>query len=360
MPAKYTKKATAVALEKERLERELAWRVDELEREREYIRTVVNSTSALFCLIDINLRIVRYNEAFMNLLGIGGQSARGELFCDAFVAPGEAAEVRRRLIDDEDGREHESAFRRADGSDAIVAWSKRKVTYFDGRPCVFFSGVDVTTKRAEREQLRASRARVVQAADAARHRIERDLHDGAQQRLVSVSLALRLARNAVADGRTAAATKQLDEISSELDEALDELRELARGIHPSVLTDHGLPDALEMLAVRSAVPVEIERAPSERMDSQVEAAVYYIVAEALTNVAKHARARVATVRVFKEDGYLVTEVEDDGVGGAEAANGSGVRGLTDRVEAVDGELSIQSPRGGPTILCARIPVQPTP
>jgi PAS domain S-box-containing protein len=360
VPAKYTKKGTAIALEKERLERELAWRVDQLEREREYIRTVVNSTSALFCLIDVNLRIVRYNEAFMSLLGIGGQSARGELFCDAFVAPGEAAEVRRRLIDDDDEREHESAFRRANGSDAIVAWSKRKVTYFDGRPCVFFSGVDVTTKRAEREQLRASRARVVQAADAARHRIERDLHDGAQQRLVSVSLALRLARKAVADGRAAAATRQLDEISGELDEALNELRELARGIHPSVLTDHGLPDALETLAVRSAVPVEIERAPSERLHSQIEAAVYYVVAEALTNVAKYARARVATVRVFKEDGYLVTEVEDDGVGGAEAANGSGIRGLADRVEAVDGQLAIQSPRGGPTILRARIPVQPTP
>jgi PAS domain S-box-containing protein len=360
MPTKYTKKASAIAFEKERLERELAWRVDELEREREYIRTVVNSTPALFCLIDSNLRIVRYNDAFVNLLGVGGQSARGELFCDAFVAPGEAAEVRRRLTDDDDEREHESAFRRADGSDAIVAWSKRKVTYFDGRPCIFLSGVDVTTKRAEREQLRASRARVVQAADAARHRIERDLHDGAQQRLVSISLALRLVRKAVAAGRAAAATKQLDEISNELDEAVNELRELARGIHPSVLTDRGLPDALETLAVRSAVPVEIERAPSERMNPQIEAAVYYVVAEALTNVTKYARARVASVRVFKEDGYLVTEVEDDGVGGAEAANGSGIRGLADRVEAVDGQLSIQSPRGGPTILRARIPIQPTP
>jgi PAS domain S-box-containing protein len=360
LPAKYTKKATAIALEKERLERELAWRIDELEREREYIRTVVNSTPALFCLMDVDLRIVRYNEAFMTLLGIGGHSARGELFCDAFVAPGEGAEVRRWLTDDDDGREHESAFRRADGSDAIVAWIKRKVTYFDGRPCIFFSGVDVTTRRAEREQLRASRARVVEAADAARHRIERDLHDGAQQRLVSVSLALRLARGAAAEGRTAAATKQLDEISTELDEALDELRELARGIHPSVLTDRGLPDALETLAVRSRVPVEIERAPKERMNSQIEAAVYYVVAEALTNVAKYARARVASVRVFKEDGYLVTEVEDDGVGGAEVANGSGIRGLADRVEAVDGELSIKSPPGGPTILRARIPLHPAP
>src|SRR5262249_10751135 len=303
--------------------------------------------SALFSLLDANLRIVRYNDAFETLLGIQGQIARGELFCDAFVAPGEATEVRRRLLSDEQGCEHENAFRRADGSDAIVAWIKRRVTYSDGRPCIFFSGVDVTARRAEQEQLRASRARIVQAADAARHRIERDLHDGAQQRLVSVSLAVRLAQRAIADGRVAAATKQLDAVSEELDEALNELRELARGIYPAVLTDRGLPEALETLAVRSSVPVEIERAPDERLSPQVESAVYYVVAEALTNVAKYARARVASVRVFKEDGDLVTEIEDDGVGGADVTEGSGIRGLADRVEAVDGELSIQSPRGGP-------------
>src|SRR5262249_11318938 len=111
--------------------------------------------------------------------------------------------------------------------------------------------------------------------------------------------------------------------------------------------------------VRSSVPVEIERAPDERLSPQVESAVYYVVAEALTNVAKYARARVASVRVFKEDGDLVTEIEDDGVGGADVTEGSGIRGLADRVEAVDGELSIQSPRGGPTILRARIPIRPT-
>jgi signal transduction histidine kinase len=197
---------------------------------------------------------------------------------------------------------------------------------------------------------------VVQASDATRRKIERDLHDGAQQRLVSVALALRTVRNALSDGKDAAAARQLSAIERELDEAMAELRELARGIHPAVLTDRGLPDALEMLAVRSTVPVEVEEAPSERLDPQVEATVYYVVAEALTNVAKYARARVASVRVFRQDGNLIAEVEDDGVGGADAARGSGLRGLSDRVEALDGELWVDSPRGGPTILRATIPV----
>ncbi len=349
------KKNTAV--EKERLQRQLHNRLDELEREREFIRTVVNSTPALFCVLDKDLRIVRYNEALENLSGrADDESARGQLFHDAFVVPGEAADVKRRLLNDDDGIEHESAFRRADGSDAIVAWIKRRVTDSEGRPCIFFSGIDVTTRRQEQEQLRASRARIVQAADAARYQIERDLHDGAQQRLVSLSLALRSARKALKDGRASSAAQQLRAIEGELDQALEELRDLARGIHPAILTDRGLPDALETLAVRSAVPVEIEQAPQERLSPQVEAAVYYVVAEALTNVAKYARARVASVRVTREAGYVLAEIEDDGVGGADAAAGSGLRGLADRVEALDGELSIDSPKGGPTFLRARIPV----
>ena len=349
------KKDTAV--ERERLQRQLSSRVDELEREREFIRTVVNSTPALFCVLDKDLRVVRYNDALENLSGLAGdETARGRLFHEAFIAPGEAADVKRRLLNEDDGAEHESAFRRVDGSDAIVAWIKRQVTDSEGRPCIFFSGIDVTTRRQEQEQLRASRARIVQAADAARYRIERDLHDGAQQRLVSLSLALRSARNTLKKGRTTAAARQLSAIDGELEQALEELRDLARGIHPAILTDRGLPDALETLAVRSPVPVEIEQVPKERLRPQVESTVYYVVAEALTNVAKYARARVASVRVTRESGYVLAEIEDDGVGGADAANGSGLRGLADRVEALDGELSIDSPKGGPTFLRARIPV----
>jgi PAS domain S-box-containing protein len=356
MPPRTTKKATALAQENERLERELRRRVEELERERDFIRTVVNSTSALFCVLDERGCIVRFNSALEQLSGhADGHSTRGGSFHDLFVVPGEAADVRRRL-GGEDDVEHESAFRRADGSAAIVAWSKRRLPDADGRERILFSGVDVTELKREQERLRASRARIVQAADMARHRIERDLHDGAQQRLVSLSLSLRIARKALADGKEAAAERQLVTVESELSEALRELRELARGIHPAVLTDRGLPDALETLAVRSPVPVEVERAPDERLDPQIEAAIYYFVAEGLTNVAKYARARVASVRVVRVNGDVVAEVEDDGVGGADEAAGSGLRGLADRIEALEGTLYVQSPRGGPTVLRATIPV----
>lgn len=357
MPRTRGKKPNVLAHENERLSRELQRRAEELEREREFIETVVNSTPALFCVLEEDLRVVRYNDALEALCGLpDGGETRGSLFHKVFVVPGEASDVKRRLLSEDEDVEHESALRRADGSSAIVSWVKRRVTDADGRPRIFFSGVDVTTLKWEQSELRASRARVVQAADATRRRIERDLHDGAQQRLVSMSLALRLARQALKDGKQASATKQLEAIEGELEAALDELRELARGIHPAVLTDRGLPEALEMLAIRSTVPVEVERAPKQRLTPQVEAAVYYVVAEALTNVAKYARARVASVRVFHQDGHVVAEIEDDGVGGADAANGSGLRGLSDRVEALDGELAIESPRGGPTILRARIPV----
>jgi PAS domain S-box-containing protein len=345
-----------LAQENDRLSRELQRRAEELEREREFIETVVNSTPALFCVLDEELRIVRYNNAFEALCGRPGGETRGRLFHKVFAVPKEASDVKRRLLSEDEDVEHESAFRCGDGSSAIVSWVKRRVADADGRPRIFFSGVDVTTLKREQSELRASRARVVEAADATRRRIERDLHDGAQQRLVTMSLTLRLARQALKNGKQASATKQLAAIEGELEAALEELRELARGIHPAVLTDRGLPDALEMLAVRSTVPVEVERAPSERLSPQIEAAVYYVVAEALTNVAKYAHARVASVRVFQENGQVVAEIEDDGIGGADAAKGSGLRGLSDRVEALEGELAVESPRGGPTILRARIPV----
>jgi PAS domain S-box-containing protein len=351
------RKPSALVQENDRLSRELQRRAEELEREREFIETVVNSTPALFCVLDEELRIVQYNDALEALCGRpGGEEGRGLLFHRIFAAPREASDVKRRLLSEDEDVEHENAFRRGDGASAIVSWVKRRVIDADGRPRIFFSGIDVTTQKQEQRELRASRARVVQAADATRRKIERDLHDGAQQHLVSMSLELGLARQALKDGKHGAAAKRLEAIEGELESALEELRELARGIHPAVLTDRGLPDALEMLAVRSTVPVEVERAPKERLDAHVEAAVYYVVAEALTNVAKYARARVASVRVFQEDGLVVAEIEDDGVGGADEAKGSGLRGLSDRVEALDGELAVESPRGGPTILRARIPL----
>jgi PAS domain S-box-containing protein len=206
-----------------------------------------------------------------------------------------------------------------------------------------------------REELAASRARIVEAGDAERRRIERNLHDGAQQRLVSLSLMLRLVERKVAKG-DAAANDLLAQANAELADALKELRELARGIHPAVLTEHGLVPALQMLAGRSSCPVELSADLGEdRLPQPVEAAAYYMVAEALTNAAKHARASLVRVGVGREDGRAVVEVADDGVGGAEGADGSGLRGLQDRIEALGGRLEVESVVGAGTTLRARIP-----
>jgi signal transduction histidine kinase len=205
--------------------------------------------------------------------------------------------------------------------------------------------------RARIEELRASRARIVEAGDAERRRLERDLHDGAQARLVALAMKLRLARRK-AEGDVAAL---LDESSADLQESLDELRELARGIHPAVLTDRGLGPALRSLADRAPLPVEIEGDPPEDLPPAVSTALYFVVAEALTNVAKYARANEASVRVQRENGLVVAEVADDGVGGARLDAGSGLRGLTDRVAALDGRLSLDSPPGAGTRLRVEIP-----
>jgi len=220
-----------------------------------------------------------------------------------------------------------------------------------------FTGlVAVALANAEaREQLTASRARIVQAADAERRRLERNLHDGAQQRLVSLALALRLAQGKLPDD-PAAATELLDRASEELAVGLEELRELARGIHPAILTDRGLAPALEALAQRATVPVVVNGLPNERLPGPIEAAAFYVVAESLTNVAKYASANSARVDLARDDGLLVVEVSDDGVGGADSAKGSGLRGLTDRVEALGGTLHVSSEEGRGTTVRAELPV----
>jgi signal transduction histidine kinase len=204
------------------------------------------------------------------------------------------------------------------------------------------------------EELRASRARIVQAADAERRRLERNLHDGAQQQLVAVALSLRLARGKVR-GSPEAAEAILDEAMDELEQATTELRELARGIHPAVLTDRGLRAAVKALAGRSPVPVELRELPGERLPRDVEAAAYFVVAEGLTNVARYAEARGASVSISRDNGRLDVEVRDDGRGGADPNRGSGLRGLADRVAALDGTLDVRSEDGAGTTLTARIP-----
>jgi signal transduction histidine kinase len=212
---------------------------------------------------------------------------------------------------------------------------------------------------ARLEDLAASRARIVTAGDVERRRLERNLHDGAQQRLVAVSLTLRLGL-AKLESDPAAAGAILAGAHDELTVALDELRELARGLHPAVLTDRGLRAAVEMLAGRAPVVVELAELPDERLPEPVEAAAYYLIAEALTNVAKYARASTARIRVAPRGSGVVVEVSDDGIGGADPGNGSGLRGLADRVEALGGSLQVQSPEGRGTSLRAEIPtVAPT-
>jgi signal transduction histidine kinase len=204
------------------------------------------------------------------------------------------------------------------------------------------------------EELRASRARLVTAGDAARRRLERDLHDGAQARLVALALLLRTARMRAPEDHEL--TGLLDRAQDELRQSLAELRELARGIHPAVLTERGLEPALQSLVARAPVPVSVEAGSTERLPGPVESAAYFVVSEALANVAKYSRASHATVSVERTNGHLTIEVADDGVGGADAGRGSGLRGLEDRLAALDGSLWLESPAGQGTRLRARIPV----
>jgi signal transduction histidine kinase len=204
-----------------------------------------------------------------------------------------------------------------------------------------------------REQLAASRARIVEAADAARRRIERDLHDGAQQRLVSLALSLRVLESSLEP--TSAASRELAAARDELDAALEELRELARGIHPSILTDRGLEVALTAVAGRATVPVELDLDGCGRLPLSVQTTAYFVVAEALTNASKHADCERIEVRVAVDERHAIVEVRDDGSGGVDPGRGSGLSGLADRVSALGGTLEIDSPAGAGTTIRARLP-----
>jgi signal transduction histidine kinase len=213
--------------------------------------------------------------------------------------------------------------------------------------------------RARLDELRASRARLVQAADTERRRLERDLHDGAQARLVGLALLLGHARRRVeSDPTNPEVPELLDRAMTELKSGLAELRELARGIHPPLLTDQGLEPALRALTARAPVPVTLAADTGRRLPGPVEIAAYFVVAEALQNVAKYARATEATVSVRRDNGRVTVDVSDDGVGGADAARGSGLRGLHDRVAVLDGTLEVESPPGGGTRVHVEIPCEP--
>ena len=206
-----------------------------------------------------------------------------------------------------------------------------------------------------RDDLAASRRRIIEAGDAERRRIERNLHDGAQQRLVALSVGLRLAQSKIRESPEEAG-ELVANVSSELTQALRELRELAQGIHPAVLTERGLATALDVLAARTPLPVELEVEVGDRLPVTVEAAAYYVVSEALANVVKHARAEAASVRVVRADGHAVVDVRDDGAGGADPDLGTGLCGLRDRVETLNGRLVVESSSGRGTRIRADLPV----
>jgi signal transduction histidine kinase len=207
--------------------------------------------------------------------------------------------------------------------------------------------------RAQLAEVQASRQRIVAAGDAERRRLERDLHDGAQQRLVALAMQLRLIQ---ADIRRdpAMAEQLVTSASGELAQSLEELRELARGIHPATL-DHGLEPALESLAARSTVATVVSCDSPARVPREVQLALYFVTCEALANVGKYAHATAASVRLSRTAGGVAIEIADDGVGGADAAHGSGLHGLADRVEALDGHLVVTSPPGAGTVITAELP-----
>jgi PAS domain S-box-containing protein len=345
--------------ERSGLQGELRERLLELDRERELNRAVVQASPSFFCVLDDGGSIVRFNRALERATGVlDDDASRGRPFWDVFPIPEHVERVREAIATAcrtcTENPEREDCWVAAAGAHIDVAWSLTPLPEGDGTRFLVTGG-DVTERARHEAELRRSRARIVEAASAERRRLERNLHDGAQQRLVSLSLSLRLAQAKVTKDPVEA-ERQLASASDELAHALEELRELARGIHPAVLTDRGLEPALQALVLRAPLPVTLAEAPEGRLPEPVEAAAYYVVAEALTNVAKYADASAATVRVSRVNGRAVVEVADDGVGGADPVNGSGLRGLADRVEALDGRLEVRSARGSGTTVRAEIPI----
>ncbi len=331
---------------------------DELRRERDFLTIVSEATPSLLCAIHRDGTIDRrgVNAAFTEATGITDDDAVGRLFWELVVPPAHVDAVRDAITSAmETGSEArlETPWKGVDGGELVVEWWTESLgAYRDGH--FLICGTDITDRKRNEDEVRRSRARLVEAADAERRRLERNLHDGAQQRLVSLSLALRLAEAKLAD--PAAAADILQGAGVELSLALQELRELARGLHPAILTDRGLDAALESLAERSTVPVTLELAVDGRLPGPVEVAIFYVVSESLANVAKYSGAKAVVVSVASNGDRVRVEVADDGVGGADPAHGTGLRGLVDRVDAVDGHLAVDSPRGGGTRIVADLPL----
>jgi len=328
---------------------------EEVRASESRLRAMLEAALDAVVTMDHRGRIVGWNAAAAETFGYDADEAIGREMAEVIVPPSLREQHRRGLARFVEGGEPVILDRRLeltglhrDGTEFPVELTITRVA-LPGPP--LFTGYlrDITERKRADADLRASRARLVEVADAERRRIQRNLHDGAQQRLTSVLLNLGRLRGNPDDADL------LDAAIDELATGLQELRELAGGLHPSVLSERGFVAALEALALRAPVPVDVVAAPADRLPAPVEAAAYYVVAEALANVHKHAGARRVVVSAEDADGWLVVSVADDGVGGADE-EGSGLRGLADRVEALGGELALESPEGGGTRLHARIPL----
>ena len=348
--------------------------ISEGKHQLEQLQALIDSSPLALVEFGLDTRIRLWNPAAERIFGWSSEEmlGRGDLPMAPPAKRAESEELFARVLAGEPVYDYETVRQRKDGTLVDVSIAAAPVR--DGSGGVVGNMVaytDITERKAQEaevhrlnaelharlEELAASRARIVTAGDVERRRLERNLHDGAQQRLVSVSLSLRLAL-AKLEFDPAAVRAALAEANDELALAHEELRELARGLHPAVLTERGLRSAVEVLAGRMPIPVEIAEIPAGRLPEPVEAAAYYLIAEALTNVTKYARASAVRIRLVASDGTVVVEVSDDGVGGADPASGTGLRGLADRVEALDGTLEVESPSGAGTSLRAELPVEP--
>jgi PAS domain S-box-containing protein len=336
----------------------------EKERERAFLNAIANNAPSLLCLIDDRGELTRMgsNVAFESSLGYVPEEIGGQVFWEQFVDPEEADQVRAVIEGVFAGGEPDgldSTWITKSGDRLAIAWTCTPLPRIDERRIFLITGVDITARKGMEEEIRASRARIVSAADNARRRLERDLHDGAQQRLVALSVLLRLAKSKLGD-EDDEPRQLLAQAGDELAHALEELRELARGIHPAILTDRGLGPALEAVVARTPIPVSLTVPAETALPPPVEAAAYFVVAEALTNIAKYAEATSASVEVAVQDETVTVSVTDDGVGGADPGAGSGLRGLADRVASLDGSLSVEPGPGGGTCVRANIPLADTP
>jgi PAS domain S-box-containing protein len=332
---------------------------EELQSERDFLSMIANATPSLLCAIDSEGRITErgVNYAFAEVLGYDDEAARGRSLAELIFPKEDRSRARVVMTAPRPGDTsvwYDGEWVARDGGRIPVSWSSRPLAGVY-RNWYLICGIDVSERKRQQSELEASRARIVAAGDEARRKLERNLHDGAQQRLVSLSLSLRLIQSRLR--RDAEGAEELMETArEELAQALGELRELARGIHPAVLTDRGLAAALEALASRAPLPVEIE-APSGELPAPVQTAAYYVVSEALANVTKYAQASSVTVKVASNNGYALVEVTDDGVGGADPGRGSGLSGLADRVASLSGRLEVESPPGVGTRVRAEIPLK---